>query len=130
MSTSRIGGFVLCVVVVVAAVHGCGGKANPGGAVCETVAACAKEDGEEFSLSECEQELLFSFEESDSVGCGEEWKALYDCASRLSCSALKKLSDLEDECESAAEALEKCTERARDAVTGGADGGTPVSGDY
>ena len=126
MTTKRMVALLLCAVVATAVFLACGGKANPGGTVCAKEAECAKAEVDEFSVSKCEEEALYDFEDADSIGCGDQWKAIYDCAATLDCTAWKDNSKFDDKCGDLVKALQKCVDTAKHNTT---DGGTPPSSD-
>lgn len=127
MKRQLIRGFIVCAVVMAVAIVACGGKDNPGGAVCEKMAECAKKQNEEFSVSHCEQDLLFDFEDADSISCGDQWKAIYECASGLDCDAANDTSKFESECGGKVKDYESCVKNAKGEGGGSSDGGVPSS---
>jgi len=117
---SKLGTVLLSIVVVTAAFFACGGQNNPGGTVCAKEAECAKAKAQEFSLSKCEQDALYDFEDADSIGCGSQWKAIYDCAATLDCSAADDTSKFDSQCGDTVKTLDTCVKNAK-----GQDAGTP-----
>lgn len=131
MKKQLLSTFIVCAGVAIFTFFACGGKANPGGAVCEKMAECAKKQNEEFSVSQCEQDRLFEFEDADSIGCGDQWKAIYECAVGLDCDAANDFSKFESECGGKMKDLDSCIKNAKGKGGSTGDGGvSPETRDY
>jgi hypothetical protein len=76
---------------------------------CGHLRDCAEKAGDEFSETECKDELIEATEEAETAGCAEEWDAVLDCVSDLELQCSDEADDvIEAECGAKLEAHEDC----------------------
>lgn len=72
--------------------------------------------------------MLFEFEDADSIDCGAQWKAIYECAAGLDCDAAEDHPKFESECGGTVKDLESCIKNANGEGGSTGDGGVSPSG--
>lgn len=87
----------------------CGGSDGTG--LCVKAQECAEKSGEQFSKTECENDLKAEKEKAETANCGSEYSDFASCAESIDLECSDNLGEkLTSECGAEAKALNKCLE--------------------